>query len=244
MSDSGFFEVPERQSLIKAELVDKYFGAWARVILKQRQRDPRIAFVDLFSGPGAYEDGTPSTPLQLLNRVINDAAFRTSVVTVFNDREPNLASALEHNILKLPGVSTFSFTPQVLNYEVDNSIFGHIRDIRNLPTLFFIDPFGYKGVSLDLIGNAIQGWGSECILFFNYNRIGPGLWNPIVTRPMTDLFGEARLAEIRQQVDQTQSSQERERIIVEGFKSALREVGGGYVAEFKFRNKEIDRTSH
>ena len=40
------------------------------------------------------------------------------------------------------------------------------------------------------------------------------------------------------------SLHERERIIVEGFKSALREVGGGYVAEFKFRNKEIDRTSH
>ena len=59
------------------------------------------------------------------------------MVTVFNDREPNLASTLEHNIHKLPGVSTLSFTAQVLNYEVDNSIFGHIRDIRNLPTLFF-----------------------------------------------------------------------------------------------------------
>ena len=37
---SFLFEAPERQSLIKAELVDKYFGAWARVILEQDDEIP------------------------------------------------------------------------------------------------------------------------------------------------------------------------------------------------------------
>lgn len=131
-----------------------------------------------------------------------------------------------------------------MNLEVGDDILGHLADVQALPSLFFIDPFGYKGLSLDLIGRAIQGWGSECILFFNYDRINRDLENPVVSRPMTILFGEARLDELRRKVRQTQVPHEREQIIVEGFKSALREVGGQYVAEFKFRNRGADRTSH
>lgn len=244
MRAGEFFDSPEKQSLVKAELVDKYFGAWARVILNQRQRDRRIAFADLFSGPGAYYDGTPSTPLQLLTRVIHDEAFRQCVVAVFNDLDSNLAESLRKNIDSLPGVETLSYPPQVLNLEVDDDVLNHLSDIQDLPSLFFIDPFGYKGLSLDLIGSAIQGWGSECVIFFNYNRINPGLTNPVVTRLMTNLFGEARLEALRRMVGSARTPSDRERLVVDEFKSALRDVGGKYVAEFKFRNKDSDRTSH
>ncbi len=71
MSDASFFEESKEQSLIKAEIVRKYFWAWAKVVVsvaKSRGED-RIAYIDLFAGPGRYKDGPKSTPLLVLEWV-------------------------------------------------------------------------------------------------------------------------------------------------------------------------------
>ena len=54
-----------------------------------------------------------------------------------------------------------------------------------LPTLFFVDPWGYKGLSLHAFNAVLKNWGCDCsLLTFNYNRINMGLNNP--TRSGTD----------------------------------------------------------
>ena len=66
MVDNQFFEESREQSQIKARIVAKYFWAWANVIIGATRAQTHIAYVDLFSGPGRYEDGTLSTPLLVL----------------------------------------------------------------------------------------------------------------------------------------------------------------------------------
>ncbi|MGE0405944.1 MAG: three-Cys-motif partner protein TcmP, partial [Candidatus Korobacteraceae bacterium] len=65
MMSTSFFQESKEQSQIKARIVSKYFWAWAKVIIPtaKRQHASRIAYIDLFAGPGRYEDGTLSTPL-------------------------------------------------------------------------------------------------------------------------------------------------------------------------------------
>jgi hypothetical protein len=67
MSDNFFTEQKE-QSLIKARIVEKYFWVWANVVIPTAKqispKNPRIAYIDLFAGPGRYEDGSKSTPNQ------------------------------------------------------------------------------------------------------------------------------------------------------------------------------------
>jgi len=59
MVDNNFFDESREQSQIKARIVTKYFWAWAKVISPStRARGNRIAYIDLFAGPGRYEDGT------------------------------------------------------------------------------------------------------------------------------------------------------------------------------------------
>lgn len=67
MTDNAFFEQQKEQSLVKAQIVAKYFWAWAKVIIPQaKKRKTKIAYIDLFCGPGSYEDGSKSTPLMIL----------------------------------------------------------------------------------------------------------------------------------------------------------------------------------
>jgi len=72
MSTDSFFEESKEQSAVKTAIVSKYFWSWAKVIIPQvRNRpDPKIAYLDLFAGPGRYKDGTKSTPLLILETAI------------------------------------------------------------------------------------------------------------------------------------------------------------------------------
>ncbi len=81
MPTNSWFSESKEQSIIKAELVSKYFGAWAKVILT---RDPdKFAYIDLFAGPGRYQDGTKSTPLLILETAIAHPVMRRKLVTIF-----------------------------------------------------------------------------------------------------------------------------------------------------------------
>ena len=64
MSSNSFFDEFHEQSQVKAAIVAKYFWAWAKVIIpSQKRRGNKIAYIDLFAGPGRYKDGTRSTQL-------------------------------------------------------------------------------------------------------------------------------------------------------------------------------------
>lgn len=244
MSSSSFFDESREQSLVKAEIVAKYFWSWAKVIIPSaKKRGSQIAYVDLFSGPGRYKDGSTSTPLRILERAIAEADMREILVTIFNDIDSNNTQSLQQEIDSLPGIDSLKTRPLVLNTEVGEKIVRELERIRVVPTLFFIDPWGYKGLSLQLIGSVIKDWGCDCIFFFNYNRINMGLSNAAVQEHMNALFGKERSDILREELE-SKRPHEREFIIVEALSEALKEIGGEYVLPFRFKDEEGSRTRH
>jgi three-Cys-motif partner protein len=244
MADSSFFEESTEQSQVKATIVSKYFWAWANVIMPSATvRSKKIAYVDLFSGPGRYKDGTKSTPLLVLERAIQDPKMRGMLVAVFNDVNGDSSQSLQKAIDEVPNIGSLKYKPKVYNEEVGDNIVKKLEGMRLVPTLFFIDPWGYKGLSLRLINSVLKDWGCDCILFFNYNRINMGLQNPAVKEHMDSLFGEQRADELRRELEQL-NFQERELTIVEAIGKALQEMGGKYVLPFCFKNEAGTRTSH
>lgn len=67
-----FFEKRTEASIVKATIVQEYFDAWSKIILPnaRRHRDGRIAFVDLYAGPGRYSDGAASTSLLVIEKAL------------------------------------------------------------------------------------------------------------------------------------------------------------------------------
>ena len=162
-----FFSDPREQSLVKSEIVAKYFGAWAKVVIpvSKKYHGRKIAYIDLFAGPGRYGDDTKSTPLLVLEKAIGDPDLSHMLVTIFNDKDPENAQSLENAINNLNGVDKLKYQPQVLNVEVDKVIVEQFEKMKLVPTLLFVDPWGYKGLSLKLIDAVLRNWGCDCVFF-------------------------------------------------------------------------------
>lgn len=237
-----FFEERTEESRVKAEIVGKYFKAWAK-IMANRSRSDRIAYIDLFSGPGRYKDGAPSVPLKVLETSINDELLRNCLVTLFNDRDSNNTETLTHEISNLDNIETLKHKPSVVCNEVGEDVVKYFESLRLVPTLFFVDPWGYKGLSLRLVNSVLKNWGSDCIFFFNYNRINMGINNNIVREHMEALFGEERAEYLRKLIIDMNPIQ-REMTVVEEIAEALRDMGGNHVLPFCFKNEKGTRTSH
>jgi three-Cys-motif partner protein len=242
----NFFDEQAEQSQVKTAIVSKYFWAWAKIITSVMQRsgrDQRIAYIDLFAGPGRYRDGSKSTPLLILEQAIQNQFMLDNLVAIFNDKDQANTSTLLQAINDLPGVDGLKHKPMIHTNEVGTKIVQMFESMSLIPTLFFVDPWGYKGLSLRLINSVLKDWGCECIFFFNYNRINMGLPNEAVETHMNALFGEERATKLRERLKPMKRDQ-RELAIVEEICEALIEMGGKYVLPFRFLKEKGKRTSH
>jgi three-Cys-motif partner protein len=187
-----FFDQPTEQSKVKTRIVSKYFAAWSTVMTASINERENIAYIDLFSGPGEYEDGTPSTPLHILGQAIKKDSLRERLVTFFNDAQLKNTTILRKKIKAMPGIESLKHYPEIMTLEVNQETVEFFEKIHVIPALIFLDPFGYKGLSLRLVDSFLKDWGCDCIFFFNYNRIRPALSNPLVTPHMDSIFGTQR----------------------------------------------------
>ena len=239
-----FFDERTDQSEVKARIVQKYFYAWANVVMPTAERaDGKIAYIDLYAGPGRYKDGAASTPLLVLEHAIKHEKMRKMLVALFNDANKDNTSTLEEEIKKLDGISTLSHAPTVSCGEIDDDAAKFFLDTRLIPSFSFVDPFGYKGLSLKIVNGVIKDWGCDCVFFFNYNRINAGISNKMVEGHMNALFGVERANALREKLP-GKSPELREALILEELANEIKALGGKYVLPFTFKNSRGTRTSH
>jgi three-Cys-motif partner protein len=247
MANYNFFEEQKVQSLVKTTIVAKYFDVWANVIINTQKRYPlhpqQIAYIDLFAGPGRYEDQTCSTPLKILTNAIDKPDLRERLVTIFNDKDENYANALEKTIAEIPRIEMLKYKPQIYNQEVGEEIVKMFESMNLIPTFFFVDPWGYKGLSLRLVNSVLKDWGCDAMFFFNYNRINMGIDNEAVKDNIEALFGEEKATILRNKI-RDKSSHQRELFIIEELCQSLKAFGSRFILPFRFKNNNGKRTSH
>jgi len=236
-----FYDAQSEASLIKARIVTKYFAFWSKVMIPHAKSWAKgLAYFDLYAGPGRYDDGSKSTPLLILEQAIENPDLCKFLTTMFNDREH--AQRLRANIQALPGIEKLARPPQVFDLDIDAG-FSAIFSKQLPPSFSFVDPFGYKGVTLELLRGMLKDWGCDLILFFSYARINAAINNEIFEEHTLAMFGERRLAELRDLVRDRRPA-EREALILESFSQALSGMGFQYVLPFTFKRPRQERTSH
>lgn len=244
MAANEFFHAPDGRSVVKAEIVSKYFGAWANVIKGSvRAHGGKMGYIDLFAGPGRYNDGTESTPLMVARRTVEDPDLLEMLVLAFNDADPKNVDRLQEELSQIEGIAGLRHKPLILNEEVDTNLAEELGEMKLIPSLVFVDPWGYRGVTQDLIASLIKDWGCDCILFFNYTRINMAINNPMVAGHVDALFGEERAEDLRSRVGGMDPT-EREAAVVEEMAEAIGDMGGKYVLPFCFKSAGGSRTSH
>ena len=245
MTDNAFFDEPTEASLIKARIVSDYLAAWARVIgpSVRRNPEPKIAYVDLLAGRGRYRDGTPSTPLLVLQKAVDDPELGKLLSATFGDKDAESVKALDAEIAALPGVEALKYKPARRCLEVGSAVVQAFSTARLVPTLLFVDPWGYKGLTLELINSVIKDWACECIFFFNFNRINAALTNDVVKRHVDGVFGKHRADALREAVAGLRPH-EREAVVVDELLDALKDVYRTEMLKYRFVDAHRRRTSH
>ncbi|ODT14195.1 MAG: hypothetical protein ABS35_35530 [Kaistia sp. SCN 65-12] len=241
-----FFQEQSDQSEVKASIVAKYFVAWARVMLGNRRKYghfSKLGYIDLFAGPGRYQDGSKSTPLLVLEQSLATPGLADILVTMFNDKDDQNIASLTDAINELPGLSALKHQPRIYCGEVGADAEAMFRSIKMCPTFSFVDPFGYKGLSRGFIQAMVKDWGCECVFFFNYGRINAGINNDFVRAHMDALFGRERIDRMRGVVSEMPSD-ERVNFVLEELAEALRDLGANYILPFRFKRADGSRTSH
>ena len=186
----GFFDSIKEKSKIKIYIVTEFFKAYFSIINNSGFSD-EIYYIDLFCGPGIYNDGTRSTPLVLLDIVdsFKSDDIRNKLIMLFNDENPKYYSTLKDQIEQHPVYGRLKHKPILLNKkasEVDLSLYYS----NQKPNFSFIDPWGYIDVSAEQISKLVTSIGSDCVLFFNANRILQDLGKPESKGHMEKIFGQ------------------------------------------------------
>lgn len=239
--NNTFFADQTEQSRVKSQIVSSYFRAWSLVIKKW---NGPMGYIDLFCGPGKYENDQLSAPLLILNTTLADPVLTAKMHFVFNDYDPENIATLKEAIANIPNASLVKDKIRFYDQTVGQDFYTRLNIPHNMPILSFVDPFGYKGLTLNLIDRLISNSGSDCIFFFNYNRINMALSsNTKFDEYLNGLFGIQRTQNLKKQLSTLQPSQ-REPVVLNALVEALRERKGNYVLPFKFYSTEMLRTSH
>jgi len=250
MKENKFFKDQTISSKIKANIISAYFPSYCKIIVK-KHAPKEIRYIDLFAGPGIYEDGRESTPILIGKHCNNDKFLRSTVKMIFND---NLYSdILEKNFSKVFPEGTFANKPHFgkstvgENVKISDFLKKNTHNGKNndFPSLLFIDPFGYKGIETKVLAEFLKNWGNEIFLFVNTKRIHPALENEKFETLMLDLF-PTNFLKIKQDRRYKHSVSERLNLIITclgaEYQSILKETI--YYTAFKFQEEDSDATSH
>jgi three-Cys-motif partner protein len=250
MAEEKFFDEQRISSRIKASIVSEYFPKYCKII-KLKHKPQRIGYFDLFSGPGCYKDGNASTPLLIARNCYHDSFLKDHVWMVFNDKD--YYTELKENFEKEFPQGSFHFSPHFghsivgENEEIDKFIQkDYTKNGRNeIPSILFIDPFGYKNIETKVLSQFLRYWGNELFIFINTKRINPALENEKFISLMKCLFPTTYDTIVKNKKSKS-TVQERLNYIIDNlgteYENLLKKKV--YYTAFKFQEEDSETTSH
>ena len=155
---------------VKHELLSKYLKGWVRILGKSHN----LNIFDCFAGRGKFSEGEEGSPLVIIKTIaeirekmgrpkeascifieINDSNFQNLRVEI--DNEINLSQRYDG------WLDVEFFNDEFAN--VASRIIDEYSE-RLAPSFFFIDPFGFSGVSFEVIKNILSIKRTEVFMTF------------------------------------------------------------------------------
>jgi three-Cys-motif partner protein len=63
-----------------------------------KKSQQKMAYIDLFAGPGRYDNQSKSTPLMVLETILADPDLASRMITMFNDKDAKNVESLQKAI--------------------------------------------------------------------------------------------------------------------------------------------------
>jgi three-Cys-motif partner protein len=201
-----------------------------------------LNYVDLYCGRGLYQDGTPSTPVEIFEAIARDQALSPITQMLFNDRKKQFVLTLRQTLMSSSLYSSVKKPPSFTFGAVDQEMVRILRKHTPGPFTFaFIDPCGYAGLTRDLIETLLADYGCDVMFYFSYHAIRRVLSNSNsrLRSHIEALLGTERVRELVAFVQVDKSALDRfelERRVLAALRASMKEIKGQDVLTFAFRH--------
>ncbi len=137
------FEDLKEWSERKHELLINYLGGFVRILGGSSKGI--VYYVDGFAGRGLYEDGGKGSPVRAVEfaKSLTDREYKLLCINVEEDE--TLFENLESTINPYNDIAT------CYQGRFENHVENILSLIGDFPTIFFLDPFGIKGIEWDCL---------------------------------------------------------------------------------------------
>lgn len=190
----------EPHTQAKHEILDRYLGAWFAILGSGYRR---VVYLDGFCGPGRYLNGEPGSPIIALKKAMSHQArlLNTECVFLFIDERPDRVDHLCREIDLLAPPSNFTIDVREGEFHaVVSELLAYLEqnNFRLAPTFAFIDPFGWKGLSFDLVGRLLGNPHTEVFINFMADSINRFVEHPdtAIQNHFVKLFGTREVFDV------------------------------------------------
>jgi three-Cys-motif partner protein len=194
----------EPHTAAKHRVLRAYLDAWIPVMAQQALRvhrlstePPRLLLVDGFAGPGRYATGEPGSPLIMLEALLSHAAFErlggVSFVFLFIEHDERRVDRLRSEVTSL-GALPANVSVHIEHGEFETTFGSLVNEVTDsgkilVPTLAFIDPFGYSTSPMSLSGRFLAFPRCEVLSFLPLSFVHRFVGRAGQENAMNSLFG-------------------------------------------------------
>jgi three-Cys-motif partner protein len=221
---------------VKHEILRKYLESWANVLARWHDT---LYYFDCFAGRGRYADDEEGSPIIALNAIYDLKQKREHIKQVactFIEKDKsnfeNLCQILNEEISANTGISDLIAINPPINDEFVNVASGILNDGKKLPpSFFFIDPFGFSGIPLQIIKQILSVPKTEVFINFMIRDVNRFLDSPTHQRSIEDLFG---VRNVKDRLKSQYSDLNNESALLKFYRQQLHDYTGvGFTFPFK-----------
>lgn len=241
MSDiADWWDRPKPQSIAKAKIVTRYFVVWANIM--QRSNCGHLTYLDIFSGRGRYKDGSPSTPVRILDELLSLPQIWDILELRFYEGVMENYEILRQEICNHEVYHKLKYKPNVQLKKVDYDFFSDLK--LGDCTFSFIDPHGNRDLSLELISGVVRNWGSDCVFYLSISGIRRNIGSRQQRDRMKLIFTPEGVKRIHALVQDRSNREPFHEIVLQELKRSLESKGRAFVLPFVVKFPRTNTVSH
>jgi three-Cys-motif partner protein len=243
-NDSTVWEL-EPHTRAKHEILRRYLNAWFPIMSSFARR---VVYIDGFAGPGEYTGGVKGSPIIAVEVALEHRGELTSeIVFIFIEKDEARCGHLKRLLQEL-GDLPENF---VVHDPVRGSFDEEMTDVLDFldeqrkalaPTFAMVDPFGFSGTPMSVIGRIMSHQRCEVFITFMYEYVNRFIEHPseAINKHMDALYG----TDAWRGVTDHDSPAARRRFLHDLYRDQLNKVAGiEYVRSFEMIN-EGNRTEY
>lgn len=216
----------EPHTRAKHEVLENYLKGWFPIL---GSRLGRIIYLDGFAGPGVYTGGEEGSPIIAIRTAVDHKLrnkFRAEIVFYFIEKDPiratKLKEVLQDRFPQLPSGMTYEVVGAEFAPTLEQVLDQLEKQGANLaPTFAFLDPFGFSGLPMKLIGRIMSYDRCEVLITFMLGFV-KRFTDELRESALDELFGNPEWREVKSIAD----PRKREMFLLNLYKRQLQEVCG------------------